>query len=141
MKTCQHIQLLPERPNAEELADIKKSVKKKKRPAVNVGDHGGHAELGFFTVYFDDDIHIEWNLIGSDKKKHKYKDLCERADHETDRFKLGWLIGNIYTLNKLHDLEKLGVPNNERTLSEYARLTNWYEKHEKIWYQWAVAKT
>ena len=67
--------------------------------------------------------------------------MCERADHETDRFKLGWLIGNIYTLNKLHDLEKLGVPNNERTLSEYARLTNWYEKHEKIWYQWAVAKT
>ena len=100
MKTCQHIQLLPERPNAEELADIKKSVKKKKRPTVNVGDHGGHAELGFFTVHFEDELHIEWNLIGCDEKKHKYKDLCERADHEIDRFKLGWLIGNSYTLNK-----------------------------------------
>ena len=66
--------------------------------------------------------------------------MCERADLEKDRLELGWLIGNIFSLNKIHDLDRLGAPGGERGLEEYARLTNWYEKKEKIWYQWAFAK-
>ena len=57
-----------------------------------------------------------------------------------ERLEVGWLIGNIYSLNKMNDLEKMGGPAGEAWLKEYSRLANWYEKKEKIWYEWAVAK-
>ena len=74
------------------------------------------------------------------KKRQSLADLCKLADLEMDRLELGWLIGNIFSLNKMHDLARLGVPRGESGLEEYARLTNWYEKKENSWYQWAIAK-
>ena len=127
-------------PSAEDMIEIRKSVKKKKRPSINDGDHGGHNGLGFFTIHFEDEPVIEWNLQNTDAKRFKYSDLCVRADHEMHRLEIGWLIGNIYSLNKMHDLERIGVPAGEAALKEYARISNWYEKKEKIWYEWAVAK-
>lgn len=58
---------------------------------------------------------------------------------EFERLELGWLIGNIYSLNKIHDLESVGVPYNEYMFNERARLDNWYAERETPWYQWAVA--
>lgn len=137
---CQHIALLPERPTDIELIEIKKSIRKIKQPKINDGDHGGHPDLGFFTVLLEEDILIEWNLKNEPTKKKKFADFCDHADHEMDRLRLGWLIGNIFTLNKLHAIEDFGAPRGESGLEEFARFTNWYEKQEKIWYKWAVAK-
>jgi hypothetical protein len=70
-KKCPHIALLPERPTDIELIEIKKSIRKIKQPKINDGDHGGHPDLGFFTVLLEDDILIEWNLKDEPTKKQR----------------------------------------------------------------------
>jgi len=140
MKKSRFITQLPRMPEEQELVEIKKHVKKKKRPSIRDGDSGGHEELGFFTVHIDDEPLIEWNIKNGISKKLSYNELCVRAEYEMERLEIGWLIGNIYSLNKLFDLEKLGVPAGEAALQEYARISNWYGEKEKIWYEWAVAK-
>jgi len=140
MSSCKHIQKLPMMPSPLEMVEIRNSIKKKKSPSINDGDNGGHDELGFFAIHFEDEPVIEWNLKRTDSRRFKFSDLCERADHEMQRLEVGWLIGNIYSLNKMHDLERIGVPAGEAGLNEYARISNWYEKKEKIWYEWAIAK-
>ncbi len=140
MEINTHISLLPKKPDGEELISVKRQPKQIKPPRVEDGDNGGHAELGFFTVQFEDGFLIEWTLKNKQMKRQSLKDLCKRTDLEMDRLELGWLIGNIFSLNKIHDLERLGAPRGESGLEEYARLTNWYGKKEKIWYQWAISK-
>ena len=58
---------------------------------------------------------------------------------ESERLELGWLISNIYGLNKIHHLESFGVPCNEYMFKERARLDHWYTKCVTRWYKWAVA--
>jgi hypothetical protein len=140
MNKSRFISQLPRIPKEQELVEMKKRVKKKKRPSIKDGDSGGHEELGFFTVYIDDETLIEWNIKNGIPKKLSYDELCVRAEYEMERLEIGWLIGNICSLNKLCDQEKLGVPAGEAALQEYARISNWYEKKEKTWYEWAVAK-
>jgi len=140
MSKCAHISLLPKMPDGEELISVKPQSKQIKPPLVEDGDNGGHAELGWFKVAFEGEFFIEWNLKNKKKKKQSLKDLCESADLEMDRLELGWLIGNIFSLNEIHHLEKLGPAGYEQDLKEIARIGNWYEKKEKAWYQWAFAK-
>ena len=140
MDISRFIRQLPKVPDAQQLAEIKKKIKEKKRPSIKDGDHGGHEDLGFFTVLVQNEPQIEWNINRGLSKKLSFKDLCERSEYELERLEVGWLIGNIYSLNKLADLERIGVPAGESALKEYARISNWYEEKEKIWYEWALAK-
>jgi hypothetical protein len=136
---CKHIALLPTIPSRDELTEHRTIVGKMKIPKFQANDNGGHAELGRFGVDLDGDFYFEWNLAGKDENRYGFSDLCERPDLEMQRLELGWLIGNIYRLNKLHDLERLGVPGDEASLKEHARLSDWYDKREMMWYRWAVA--
>ena len=135
-----YIQQLPAMPQPEELAQSKRKSMRKKRPVINNGDHGGHEDLGFFTVHIDEEPFIEWSLKGGDTKKFSYLELSENQNLEFERLEVGWLIGNIYSLNKMIHIQGMGGPAGESWLKEYARVSNWYEKNEKNWYEWAVAK-
>lgn len=140
MKKTKHMSKISSIPSAEALVEIRKTIKKKRRPSVRDGEHGGHEELGFFSIRVENEPYIIWNLKAGEEKKVSYKNLCELVEYELARLEVGWLIGNIYTLNKLIDLERLGVPAGESALKEFARISNWYENKEKTWYEWAVAK-
>jgi len=136
---CTHIAQLPAIPTQAELEIHRKSRKKIKVPNFKANDFGGHAALGQFFVKLEGDLYFEWNIVGMETKRYPFADLCERSDLEMERLELGWLIGNIYRLNKIHDLERRGVPYDEATQNERARVSNWYEKREAMWYRWGMA--
>ena len=71
MSNHKNLEKLAPIPNAEALVEIRKSVRKKKSPSINEGDHGGHEKLGFFTVYLKDNLYIEWQSKGKTKKKNQ----------------------------------------------------------------------
>jgi hypothetical protein len=138
-RKCKHIAQLPPIPTTAEISAHRKNLGKIKLPTFKANDFGGHEELGQFVVVHDGDFYFEWHLAGKENKRYKFDELCDQPDLELERLELGWLIGNIYSLNEIHDLENLGVPHDEYTLKEYARLTNWYGKRETMWYRWAVS--
>lgn len=138
---CEHVDQLPRMPDASELPAMRKGLRKIKPPSINAGDEGGHAQLGWFSVEFREDFYLEWHLPGKTAKRYKFSDLDQRPDLEFERLELGWLIGNIYTLNRIHDVERLGAPSGESGLREYARITNWYDKRSQAWYRWAISRS
>ena len=140
-RKCKHIKDLPKIPTKEELPAYREGVIKMKIPEFELYDNGDHVELGGFKVFFDDNdgFFFEWHIADCDKKKFAFSALCNKPELEFERLELGWLIGNIYSLNKIHDLESVGVPYNEYMFNERARLDNWYAERETPWYQWAVA--
>ena len=75
MSKCAHIPLLPRIPDGEELISVKRQSKQIKSPLVEDGDNGGHAELGWFTVHFEGEFFIEWNLKMK-KRKGKALRIC-----------------------------------------------------------------
>ena len=137
--SCKHIAQLPKIPDRDDLPAYRKCLRKMKPPEFELHDNGGHAELGSFKVVFDSEFVFEWRLFNGNNKRFNFNDLCMDPDLEFERLELGWLIGNIYSLNKIHHLESLDVPCNESMFKERSRLDNWYTKCETRWYKWALA--
>lgn len=140
MNKCQHIALLPRVPTLEDLIQRDPAAKKIVPPKVADGDHFDHPQLGGFSISYDTEFHIEWFIRKRKRKIRSLVELSERADLESERLEVGWLVGNLFSLCRIHDLERFGVPRGEQGLREYARLANWYNKKEAMWYQWAVAR-
>ena len=135
---CKHIAQLPPMPSTADLPAKRKGSRKAKAPPFGPDHCGGHEDLGQFKVELDSEYYFEWNLAGSTKKRHSFTDLCNKPELEGERLELGWLIGNIYSLNDLHYCANFS-PAGDASLNEFNRVTNWYEKKKRSWYRWAVA--
>ncbi|NOU14059.1 MAG: hypothetical protein HOO92_08880 [Methylococcaceae bacterium] len=138
-EVCHHIENLKPCPTPEELQLLRKGLRKQKIPEMLVDWHGGHPELGEFTIISKNaETFVEWNAKTSNKKHFGLDDLCNDPNLELERLEFGWLIANLAELDKLHEFEDINIPDPAYEMEEKARVWNFYEKIEKRWRHWAI---
>jgi hypothetical protein len=123
---------LPQKPNTEELTAKRKGLRKMKLPVFTTSEYGSCPQLGFYKVIFDKQAYFEWQVIGKEMKQASFIDLCSHSDLELDRLDLGWLIADLYSLQKNIEIKQISGPN------ETMSMLSWYAKLEDPWRRWAL---
>ena len=131
-QNCNLINGLPKKPSPEELNVKRKGLRKMKLPFFTTSEYGSHPQIGSYKVYLDEEVYFEWQVVGKETKRASFNELCNRSDLEFDRLDLGWLIADLYSLQRDIEIQNISGPN------ETMSVISWYAKREDPWRRWAL---
>jgi len=130
-ENCHHLTQLPPKPRVEDLDALRKGLRKRKPPTLEL-EHGEHKRLGKFRIMrTEGEILIEWSIDRASRCV-SLKDLNLKPEHEPDRLEIGWLIANMYKLDCIHNCDGIA------DLREIMKMTQWYGRHEDAYRHWAL---
>lgn len=131
-ETCSHISQLKPKPSAEDLARLRKGLRKRKVPTFEL-DRGEHSRVGRFVLTDrNGETSIEWSLPGGDTRVVSLSNLNLKSAHELDRLEVGWLIADMYQLDCMHQCVDLADPR------ETMKTMAWFGRREDEYRHWAL---
>ncbi len=133
-KNCPRIAQLSEKPRQEEIAKLRKGLRKSKLPEyMRDGFYGNHAALGRFKVFHNGSgLELTWCIAGGEEKSASLDRLCQSPEKEADRLEVGWLILNMFELDQRNEREHIASP------KEIMRVISRYSRHIDSWRNWAL---
>lgn len=138
---------LPRLPNPDELALIRKGLRKKVAPSLEVlpqeYEYEGVGRIE--KLVSTNDIIITWSVKGGQVKRASFSDLCNLPASELDRLELGWMIANFARLDGVEHLKSMRPISYEDFHQDdfnrrYANQKKHFQEIENDWRRWAVAK-
>ena len=137
---CRHLKDLPNLPTIDELALLRRGLRKQKSPDPRWMTTGGHPEIGQFVFEHSGGItQVTWNIVGAPSKQAAFSELCTHPNRELDRLELGWMIANMAELDRIHGIDDAkSIPDPNYCMREMSRISNYFSKIEKRWRHWAI---
>lgn len=138
---------LPRLPNPDELALIRKGLRKKRTPSLELLPPEYEYEgVGRFKKLMSADVILfTWSIKDGQVKQVSFSDLCSRPVYELDRLELGWMIANFARLDGVDHLKSMRPISYEDFHQDdfnrrYANQKKHFQEIESDWRRWAVAK-
>lgn len=138
---------LPRLPNPDELALIRKGLRKKRTPSLEfLPPEYEYEGVGRFeTLMSADVILFTWSVKDGQVRRVSFSDLCNHPANELDRLELGWMIANFARLDGVEHLKSMRPISYEDFHQDdfnrrYANQKKHFQDIESDWRRWAVAK-
>ena len=102
-------------PTAEQLAELRKGLRRRKKPEIFAGMHWAAPGIGIIQVQgAGDDFRVEWQWCGGPSqhtRKHGlWRTLCISDEFELERFELGTLADLILQAHAKQISDSIGHP-------------------------------
>jgi len=128
---------LPKLPSQAELAKLRRNGwrrrRKAKHPQIKLTE-GSHPDLGRLEI----EPHGDSPLVkfcfrsGGTERSALLSDLCDREELAEDRLRFGWLVADMYELERFHVRE--AIPGPKEAMRESSPLFN----AAAVWRRWAI---
>lgn len=123
-------------PTIEEFAEMRKGLRKRKRPLLTTEMFGVAGGIGQFEVLEEDwNLTIKWTIesksLPSAPKMFVFDDLSNLSELEQERFELGMLMSRIYCEHGRAIRNSIGGPH------EAMKESNPYFAESEKWEHWA----
>ena len=137
--------ILPPLPNKEELKLIRKGLRKKEVPNIELLPSNFEYEgVGKFAKEsIDSDVSLVWKTANGTANNHLLSELCMSAEHELKRLEFGWMIANFAKLDSTSYLSQMRpISYEDRHQNQFNKQYEKQEKHfqkiENDWRHWAI---
>lgn len=137
--------ILPPLPNKEELKLIRKGLRKKEVPNIELLPPNFEYEgVGKFAKEsIDSDVSLVWKTANGTANNHLLSELCMSAEHELKRLEFGWMIANFAKLDSTSYLSQMRpISYEDRHQNQFNKQYEKQEKHfqkiENDWRHWAI---
>ena len=137
--------ILPPLPNKEELKLIRKGLRKKEVPNIELLPPNFEYEgVGKFAKEsIDSDVSLVWETANGTANNHLLSELCMSAEHELKRLEFGWMIANFAKLDSTSYLSQMRpISYEDRHQNQFTKQYEKQEKHfqkiENDWRHWAI---
>ena len=137
--------ILPPLPNKEELKSIRKDLRKKEVPNIELLPLNFEYEgIGKFSKQsIDSDVSLVWKTANGTPNNHLLSELCMSAEHEIKRLEFGWMIANFARLdgrNHLNTMRPISYSDFHQNLfwKQYSERQKHFQNIENIWRHWAI---
>lgn len=137
--------ILPPLPNEEELRLIRKGLRKKEVPNIELLPSEFEYEgVGKFSKEsIDSDVTLVWKTEHGMLSNHLLSELCMSAEHELKRLEFGWMIANFAKLDSTSYLSQMRPISYEdrhqdQFNKQYEKQRKHFQKIENDWRHWAI---
>lgn len=137
--------ILPPLPNKEELKLLRKGLRKKEVPNIELLPPNFEYEgVGKFAKEsIDSDVSLVWETANGTANNHLLSELCMSAEHELKRLEFGWMIANFAKLDSTSYLSQMRpISYEDRHQNQFNKHYEKQEKHfqkiENDWRHWAI---
>ena len=139
---------LPRLPNAQELLQVRKGLRKKNVPILDLlPQKFEYSGIGWFErLLEDEEIFIVWKIEGGDEKRASFLEMCNNPENELDRLEFGWMIANFARIDGekyLSQMRPISYEDNHQNEfnRQYEQQKRHFQKLENDWWHWAVVKS
>lgn len=137
--------ILPPLPNKEELKLIRKGLRKKEVPNIELLPPNFEYEgVGKFAKEsIDSDVSLVWETANGTANNHLLSELCMSAENELKRLEFGWMIANFAKLDSTSYLSQMRPISYEdrhqnQFNKQYEKQEKNFQKIENDWRHWAI---
>ena len=137
--------LIPPLPNKEELKLIRKGLRKKLIPNIELLPSAFEYDgVGKFTKELNgSDVYLSWETANGTPNNHLLSELCMNAEYEFKRLEFGWMIANFAKIDSASYLSQMRpISYEDRNQNQFNKKYEKQEKHfqkiENEWRHWAI---
>ena len=137
--------VLPPLPNMEELKLIRKGLRKKEVPNIELLPSNFEYEgVGKFSKEsIESDVSLFWETANGTTNNHLLSELFMSEEHELKRLEIGWMIANFARLdgvNYLRKMRPISYSDFHQILfnKQYSKEQKHFQKIENEWRHWSI---
>lgn len=120
-------------PTAEEVIDLRKTIKRLKAPKLTGGLEGSNTRVGRFkTATEPKGVRVEWSLVDGPMRSALFADMNNGTSLEQARLEFGWMMANIWRIEGIRMLHTIPGP------AESMREARPFFREEARWRCWAM---